>query len=138
MRPFLLACFALLAVGCTSSSEARRKEVRRQAGHDQRLKRVAALPEQMPTGVAVSAKGRVFVCFPRWEDPVRYTVAEVKDGVAVPYPGEAMNRGATPDQLVSVQSVVVDPQDRLWAEGGYGAGEPRAGHVSCFDEEVAP
>jgi imidazolonepropionase-like amidohydrolase len=31
-----------------------------------------------------------------------------------------------------------DPQDRLWAEGGYGAGEPRAGHVSCFDEEVAP
>lgn len=29
-----------------------------------------------------------------------------------------------------------DPEDRLWAEGGWGAGEPRA-HVSCF-EEVAP
>lgn len=30
-----------------------------------------------------------------------------------------------------------DPRDRLWAEGGYGAGDPRAGHVACF-EEVAP
>jgi imidazolonepropionase-like amidohydrolase len=30
-----------------------------------------------------------------------------------------------------------DPQDRLWAEGGWGAGEPRHAHVSCF-EEVAP
>jgi imidazolonepropionase-like amidohydrolase len=29
-----------------------------------------------------------------------------------------------------------NPQDRLWAEGGWGAGEPRA-HVACF-EEVAP
>lgn len=29
-----------------------------------------------------------------------------------------------------------DPEDRLWAEGGYGAGEPR-GHVACF-EELAP
>lgn len=30
-----------------------------------------------------------------------------------------------------------DPEDRLWAEGGYGAGEPRNAHVSCF-EEVGP
>jgi imidazolonepropionase-like amidohydrolase len=30
-----------------------------------------------------------------------------------------------------------DPGDRLWAEGGWGAGEPRGAHVSCF-EEVGP
>jgi len=28
-----------------------------------------------------------------------------------------------------------DPQDRLWAVGGYGAGEPRAGPLCCFGEE---
>jgi hypothetical protein len=27
-------------------------------------------------------------------------------------------------------------QDRLWAEGGWGAGEPRATDVECFGEEV--
>jgi imidazolonepropionase-like amidohydrolase len=27
-------------------------------------------------------------------------------------------------------------QDRLWAEGGWGAGEPRAADVECFGEEV--
>jgi hypothetical protein len=24
------------------------------------------------------------------------------------------------------------PADRLWAEGGWGAGEPRAGRLCCF------
>jgi imidazolonepropionase-like amidohydrolase len=24
--------------------------------------------------------------------------------------------------------------DRLWAEGGWGAGEPRPGHIACFDD----
>jgi imidazolonepropionase-like amidohydrolase len=27
-------------------------------------------------------------------------------------------------------------RDRLWAEGGWGAGEPRRAHVACFDEEA--
>jgi imidazolonepropionase-like amidohydrolase len=27
-----------------------------------------------------------------------------------------------------------DDRDRLWAEGGWGAGEPRSAHVHCFDE----
>jgi imidazolonepropionase-like amidohydrolase len=27
-----------------------------------------------------------------------------------------------------------DPQDRLWAVGGYGAGEPRVGHLCCFGD----
>jgi len=30
-----------------------------------------------------------------------------------------------------------DPQDRLWATGGYGAGRPRAGELCCFGEQGA-
>jgi len=70
----------------------------------------------MPTGVTVSHEGRVFVCFPKWGDQVAFTVAEVKDGQATAYPDQDTNR-ADPDDLssalISVQSVVVDPQDRL-------------------------
>ncbi|WP_437306441.1 L-dopachrome tautomerase-related protein [Sorangium sp. So ce388] len=81
------------------------------------LEVVATFHDQMPTGVTVSRENRVFVSFPRWGDPVRYTVAEVKDGKAVAYPSEDMNRGdvgRSQDAFVSVQSVVVDPNDRLW------------------------
>jgi sugar lactone lactonase YvrE len=73
----------------------------------------------MPTGVTVSHKGRIFVNFPKWGDEVPFTVAEVRDGKAVAYPDEAINQTDTHDlgaeaALVSVQSVVVDPADRLW------------------------
>ena len=72
----------------------------------------------MPTGVAVSKQGRIFVNFPRWGDPVEFTVAEVrKDGKVVPYPSREINKLQTRDQadsLISVQSVVVDGRDRLW------------------------
>ena len=71
----------------------------------------------MPTGVTVSRTGRVFVCFPKWGDDVRATVAELRDGELVPYPDRQLNEPAgddDPTALVSVQSVVVDPADRLW------------------------
>jgi sugar lactone lactonase YvrE len=91
------------------------------------LEPVAYFNGAMPTGVTVSQKGRIFVNFPKWGDEVPFTVAEVKDGKAVAYPDEAMNQ-TTDDtheiaadnndyysaSLVSVQSVVVDPADRLW------------------------
>jgi sugar lactone lactonase YvrE len=92
------------------------------------LESVASFNGAMPTGVTVSQKGRIFVNFPKWGDEVPFTVAEVKDGKAVAYPDEAMNQ-TTDDthevaadnndyyaaaSLVSVQSIVVDPADRLW------------------------
>jgi sugar lactone lactonase YvrE len=91
------------------------------------LEPVAYFNGAMPTGVTVSQKGRIFVNFPKWGDEVPFTVAEIKDGKAVAYPDEAMNQ-TTDDthevaadnndyaaaSLVSVQSVVVDPADRLW------------------------
>jgi sugar lactone lactonase YvrE len=87
------------------------------------LEPVAHFNGAMPTGVTVSQKGRIFVNFPKWGDEVPFTVAEVKDGKAVAYPDEAINQTDTHDlgtdddddaALVSVQSVVVDPADRLW------------------------
>ena len=71
----------------------------------------------MPTGVSVSHHGRVFVNFPRWGDKVPYTVAELKNGKTVPYPDLAYNeidRHDTFHHLIGVQSIVVDPKDRLW------------------------
>ncbi len=71
----------------------------------------------MPTGVAVDHFGRVFVCFPRWGDPVAATVAEVKDGHVVPYPDDSITKldlNHPADTLVSVQSVVTDGGGRLW------------------------
>ena len=36
---------------------------------------VHAFDVQMPTGVTVADDGRIFVCYPRWGDPVEFTVA---------------------------------------------------------------
>ncbi|WP_375498265.1 L-dopachrome tautomerase-related protein [uncultured Nostoc sp.] len=81
------------------------------------LEPVAHFDGAMLTGVTVSHTGRIFVNFPKWGDEVEFTVAEIRDGRAVAYPNEAINR-TNPDNLaqtlVSVQSVVVDPHDRLW------------------------
>ncbi|MGY0003198.1 L-dopachrome tautomerase-related protein [Micromonospora sp. I033] len=71
----------------------------------------------MPTGVSVSHTGRVFVNFPHWGDEVPATVVELRDGREVPFPDEARNSPSgddDPDAFVSVQSIVVDPADRLW------------------------
>jgi sugar lactone lactonase YvrE len=81
------------------------------------LEPVAYFNGAMPTGVTVSHQGRIFINFPRWGDEVPFTVSEIRDGEAVAYPDEAINQTDPNDQaaaLVSVQSVVVDPSDRLW------------------------
>jgi sugar lactone lactonase YvrE len=81
------------------------------------LELVATFDGPMPTGVTVSHGGRIFVNFPRWGDKVEYTVAELKNGKTAAYPDAAFNRldkDKQADCLVSVQSVVVDPKDRLW------------------------
>jgi sugar lactone lactonase YvrE len=81
------------------------------------LEPIAFFNNAMPTGVTVSHEGRIFVNFPKWGDDVKFSVAEIRDGEAVAYPDESINKTSQEDQgetLVSVQSVVVDPADRLW------------------------
>jgi sugar lactone lactonase YvrE len=82
-----------------------------------KLEEVARFDGDMPTGVTVSAKGRIFLTFPRWGDDVKANVAELKDGKPVPYPNEQWNRldaNRPADCLLTVQSAVVGPADRLW------------------------
>src|SRR4051812_27537710 len=55
--------------------------------NSEKLKLVCAFWGPMPTGCTVSSSGRTFVNFPRWGDPVEYTVAEVKNGKVSAYPG---------------------------------------------------
>jgi sugar lactone lactonase YvrE len=122
MKRRLWLAVGLLAagvVGCRSGTEARRPEAppselarEPQAGA---LEVVHAFHGPMPTGVAVSHEGRVFTNFPRWGDDVRFTVGEVRDGQVVPYPSAELNDPKDPERLLSVQSVVVDPRNRLWA-----------------------
>ncbi|TYP88451.1 L-dopachrome tautomerase-related protein [Blastococcus xanthinilyticus] len=71
----------------------------------------------MPTGVSVSHTGRVFICYPKWGDDVGFTVGELRDGEMVAFPSPELNDNrsdADAERLVSVQSIVVDPADRLW------------------------
>jgi sugar lactone lactonase YvrE len=82
-----------------------------------KLETVAIFRDAMPTGVAVTETGRVFVNFPRWGDDVPFTVGEVRNGKTVPYPDAAINRGDTQSpatQFISVQSVVADGRNHLW------------------------
>ncbi len=82
-----------------------------------KIESVAQFYGPMPTGVTVSRSGRVFVNFPRWGDNVTASVVELKNGKEIPYPNAAINKldAEHPgSSLISVQSVVVDPKDRLW------------------------
>src|ERR1051325_3800050 len=81
------------------------------------LEPVAQFNGAMPTGVSVSHSGRIFVNFPKWGDEVPFTVGEIRDGEVVPFPDLDWNSprdDADAEALVSVQSIVVDPADRLW------------------------
>lgn len=108
---FSIACL-LSTIAFTSPVQALPQE--KKLGN---IEQVASFSGPMPTGVTVSANGRIFVNFPRWGDKVDYTVAEVKNGRTVAYPNAQINRlnlSKQSESLVSVQSVVIDPQDRLW------------------------
>lgn len=86
------------------------------------LEKVADFDHQV-TGVSVSKTGRIFVNFPRWSEDAPVSVGEVRDGKVVPYPDGAWNnwrneKGPKVDpsqHFVCVQSVVVGPDDSLWA-----------------------
>ena len=92
------------------------------AAQTPRLTEVATFDDQV-TGVAVSERGRVFVNFPRWNEDVAVSVAEVVNGRAVAFPNAEWNRWrnanknavTADDHFVNVQSVVADGRGGLWA-----------------------
>jgi len=115
MKNRSLVVFALLALFLTGVASG--QDTTGTASN--KLETVATFDGPMPTGVTVSSSGRIFVCYPRWGDNVTYTVAEVKNGEPSAYPDQDFNTTHTgarqAEGFVSVQSVVVDPLNRLWA-----------------------
>lgn len=112
-----LAVAALFLVGTALTSHAASPKELAKDRPVGKIEAVAFFNGPMPTGVTVSRSGRIFVNFPQWGDKVLYTVAEVKKGKTIPYPNQKMNtceKGNQKDCFVAVQSVVVDPKDRLW------------------------
>jgi sugar lactone lactonase YvrE len=101
---------------------------------------VARFWDAMPSGIAVATFGRIFVSFPRWGDPVPFTVGELREGKVVPFPSPEINHlipSRAVDTFVSVHSVVVDPRNRLWLldAGSVENGPvlPRGAKLVCID-----
>ncbi|MBC7771198.1 MAG: hypothetical protein H7210_01755 [Pyrinomonadaceae bacterium] len=89
------------------------------------------------TGIAVSKTGRVFACFPRWNEEFKHSLVEVApDGSLTPYPNDVWNGFVENDstvrgmQFVCVQSIAVDDEDRLWV---LDAASPRMEGVNRSD-----
>jgi hypothetical protein len=82
------------------------------------LIRVAASPQAMLNGVAVSPGGRVFSSFPRWTPVPSPSVAEAINGSFRPFPGDAWNAwrpGDPPHEaIVNAHAVYADPGNSLW------------------------
>ena len=83
----------------------------------------AQFPDRQPTGVAVSKQGRIFLCFPHWDDFRSLSVAELlPNGHLQPYPYEWDQDGVSTraigapmgNAFFCVQSVFCDDQDTLW------------------------
>ena len=90
---------------------------------------------------------RIFVAFPRWQDPTNFTVAELTADGLVPFPDAETNKflPESPGEydvkshLVSVQSVVSDSQDRLWLldTGSINLGPPIKGAPKLWGYDPA-
>jgi sugar lactone lactonase YvrE len=142
------------AVGCKSNAPkvatnphqagqlARAKDADQRSNqvNSERLELVATVNGPMPTGIAVSKTNRLFTNFPRWGDPVEYTVAEIVNGKSVPFPSKEMNdeqNGDPSKVLIAVQSVVIDDKDRLWcldtASINFTPPKPNGPKLVCID-----
>jgi sugar lactone lactonase YvrE len=101
---------------------------------------VVRFASRMPTGIAVAKNGRIFFCFPRLGDKIIGTVVEFTPGKVESYP-DAVTAGEEGDpamRLVSVQSLVMDARDRLWAlDTGLAGGSllPGGAKLVCLDLE---
>lgn len=115
--PVLAVCAAALLAGCASSPEAP-PPAPLATGE---LRQVASSSEYQWTGLAISARDRVFVSYPRWFGPHELSVAEVlPSGERRAFPDTMWNswtpeQGTVPrEKFACVQAVFVDARDRLW------------------------
>ncbi len=93
------------------------------------LETVARSAKFAMNGVAVTKAGRIFVSIPQWTKHKSPSVAEIRNGKIVPYPGNDWNRfdlAHAKDRFVNVNAVHSDGAGSLWAVD-YAA--PNFGHV---------
>jgi len=96
---------------------------------DERLEVVALFPgPEQPVGIAVSKSGRTFMSFPRWGDPVKNTVVELKEGKLTAFPDEATNAfdGTKLDQYPPDQHLISCRRSRSTLRTGSGCSIRRA------------
>lgn len=129
MKNYIIAItLALLIAGCSGNPAANKNENSNKADSiaAPALEAVFADSVYQLTGVAVTAQGRVFTNYPYWLDKHSYSVVEVVNGKAVPYPDSSWNnftKGANgQDKFVCVQSVVADDKGYLWVVDAAGIG----------------
>lgn len=83
------------------------------------LEVVAEFSDAWPSGIAVSRSGRIFVSFPRVEEPpAPATLAEIQDGRALPFPDTMMNDTSAGDKtqrFTSIHGIAMAPGNRLFA-----------------------
>lgn len=84
-----------------------------------KLETVALLPgPAWASGIGVSPTGRIFLTFPRLDAQLaEYTLAELKEGLAVPYPNASVSRldkSRPADSFISAQGAIADSKNRLW------------------------
>ena len=89
-----------------------------------KLRPVVLIDGPMPTTFDVAADGTIYAAFPRWRDPVNYTVVKIdpQTGDLSPFPDAETNQYLPgkpseydpAEHFVCVQAVHLDPDGRLW------------------------
>lgn len=139
-RTLLAGTAALAAARTMATRPAQAEAATAPVGALERV--VAAQAPTTPTGLTLSADGRMFLFMPRFDETTVFTAGEVfPDGRVVPYPSEAANRldPARPaETLFHVPNGVFDASSRLWLlDAGLMAssGEPVPGAAKlvCID-----
>ena len=100
----------------------------------------AEIEGAMPTGVAATPDGRLFLTWPQWGDGAPFTLGELVEGHPRPWPSAEANAwdpAAPSAALLSVQSAVPDAAGRLWAldtgAPGFQAPIPGAAKLVAYD-----
>ncbi|WP_299289250.1 L-dopachrome tautomerase-related protein [uncultured Mucilaginibacter sp.] len=107
--------------GATTGNNAEHKATDNPNGNSSvKLEQVFADPTYQLTGVAISAKGRLFTNYPLWTPSIyKYALVEVLPNNQVkPFPDAAMNSWkpgeSGKNKWVCVQAVYIDDNDAMW------------------------
>lgn len=102
----LITCLILSA--CSTRTVDKKTTTLLPTEDEPNLVEVAQFKGAQVTGVTVASDGRMFANFPRWRSNIPFSVVEIKDGKASPYPNKEWNKWSgkqVDNQFTCVQSV---------------------------------